>query len=225
MLTHFKGCLIDYYHTGSPFPSSGIFARAMTAALRQPRSPMRILEVGPGAGPMTAQIVRHLCEGDEWDVVEINPVFVRKVEDNFLAAAREHYPTATIRMHEGPIQTVPLEPGYDVIISSLPMNNFEPEIVTEILTRFHELLKPNGELFFYEYAWIRPIAGLISKPANRQRLRSIGQILRTLDGTPGVSKKIVPFNIPPAVKRSVTSSALASVCNGNGKDNGSTHRQ
>lgn len=216
LLTHFKGCLIDYYHTGSPFPSSGFFAREMTSSLRQPRNPMRILEVGPGAGPMTAQIVRHLCASDAWDVVEISPIFSRKIEKDFLAPARERFPNTTIRMHVGPIQTVPLEPGYDVIISSLPMNNFAVELVTEILTRFQQLLKPEGELCFYEYAWIRPIAGLVSKPANRKRLRGIGQILRTLDSNPGVSKRIVPFNIPPAVKRSVKPSALAAVCKGNG---------
>jgi len=40
--------------------------------LRKPRGPSRILEVGPGTGPVTKKILDHLQPGDQFDAVEIN---------------------------------------------------------------------------------------------------------------------------------------------------------
>src|SRR5438309_7006544 len=62
--------------TGSLLPSSRFLARALIANLRRPRLAGRILEVGPGTGSVTAQIVRHMVPGDRLDAVEINEHFI-----------------------------------------------------------------------------------------------------------------------------------------------------
>ncbi len=203
MLTHIKIALKDYYHTGTPVPSMPTFARLMTKECRQAAPPRRILEVGPGAGPMTEQIVPTLGSGDVFDLVEINEDFARSLDRKFLQPARQRVPGATIRMHCGPIQTVPLEGQYGFIISSLPLNNFEPQVIREILDRMKALLAPGGCLNFFEYAGIRKIARPFKGTKDRRRLGDIAQLLNEFDRENHVTKRVCLLNIPPALKRSL----------------------
>ena len=69
--------------TGSILPSSRFLGRALVAEMRRPRGPCRILEVGPGTGPITAEILRQLRPGDLFDIVEINERFVVYLKDRF----------------------------------------------------------------------------------------------------------------------------------------------
>lgn len=209
MLTHIKVALKDYYHTGTPVPSMPTFARLMTKECRQAAPPRRILEVGPGAGPMTEQIVPTLDNGDVFDLVEINEDFARSLDRKFLQPARQRVPGATIRMHCGPIQTVPLEGRYDFIISSLPLNNFEPEDVRVILARLKSLLAPGGQMNFFEYAGIRRLAGPFKKKSDRRRLGDIGRLLSEFDRENGVKKRVCLMNIPPALKRSLRAGSVS----------------
>lgn len=212
MLTHIRGCIADYHHTGSPFRSSNHFARVMTSAIRENgnlNKPKRILEVGPGAGPMTRQIVRDLQHYDEFDVVEVNPIFVKRVDEAILEPTRKRLPNTHIKIHQGLIQDIDLKPGYDVIVSCLPLNNFPIEVVCEILDVYKNLLKPDGELSYYEFALIRDLGRKFSSSKTcRQRLSHITNLYRIMDKIPGVKKKLVTFNLPPAVKRSIQPRAL-----------------
>src|SRR5262245_57412576 len=69
--------------TGSLLPSSRFLARALVAELRRPRGPYRILEVGPGTGSVTREILRYLQPGDRLDAVEINSHFVHLLRRRF----------------------------------------------------------------------------------------------------------------------------------------------
>src|ERR1043166_4901462 len=103
----------DQYHTtGSILPSSRGLARALTRPLRQLRTPRRILEVGPGTGAVTAEIVRHLRPEDRFDIVEINGDFVAFLQRRFqeepdFARRREQS-----RIIHAPLQEVPGEHVY-----------------------------------------------------------------------------------------------------------------
>lgn len=203
MLTHIKVALKDYYHTGTPVPSMPTFARLMTKECRQAGPPRRILEVGPGAGPMTEQIVPTLAADDVFDLVEINDQFCRALEKKFLEPTRRRVPGVTIRTHCGPIQTVPLEGSYDFIVSSLPLNNFEPDVIRAILARMKSLLAPGGRLNFFEYAGIRRIARPFKGTKDRRRLGDIAQLLSDFDRENHVTKRVCLLNLPPALKRSL----------------------
>ena len=71
----FRAFRRNFHTTGAILPSSRFLARAMTFDLKGPRRPARILEVGPGTGAVTREIVRHLQDDDRFDAVEINPSF------------------------------------------------------------------------------------------------------------------------------------------------------
>src|SRR6185369_3494678 len=73
----------QYHTTGSIMPSSRALGRALTRPLRKAAGPRRVLEVGPGTGAVTAEIVRALKPGDNLDIVEINAEFVAVIEHRF----------------------------------------------------------------------------------------------------------------------------------------------
>ena len=61
----------DFFHTGSLMPSSRYLGRELAANLKGDRPPARILEIGGGTGPVTAQIIPFLRHDDQFDVVEM----------------------------------------------------------------------------------------------------------------------------------------------------------
>src|SRR5262245_34325403 len=95
----------DQYHTtGSILPSSRALARAMTRPMRRRQPPRRILEVGPGTGAITAEIVRHLRPGDQFDIVEINAEFVACLGQRFSEESDFQKKRAQSRIIHAPLQ-------------------------------------------------------------------------------------------------------------------------
>ena len=54
---------------GTICPSSPMLARSLAAAAIESTSPKRILEVGPGTGPVTKEILKCLGPDDVLDIV------------------------------------------------------------------------------------------------------------------------------------------------------------
>src|SRR5205809_32873 len=78
-----RECRLQFRSTGAVLPSTRFLARALVSELRTPREPARILEVGPGTGSVTKEILHHLQARDRLDLVEINPRFVTLLRDRF----------------------------------------------------------------------------------------------------------------------------------------------
>src|SRR6266550_1237009 len=72
-----------YTTTGSILPSSRGLARALSGPFRRRRGTARVLEVGPGTGAVTAEILRCMRPGDHLDIVEINAHFVDVLRRRF----------------------------------------------------------------------------------------------------------------------------------------------
>src|SRR5262245_14480028 len=97
----------QYRTTGSILPSSRFLSRALVSEMRKARGPARILEVGPGTGPVTAEILRQLRPGDRFDVVEINPRFVAFLEGRFTREPLFRRRRRQVRLIHAPVQEVP----------------------------------------------------------------------------------------------------------------------
>src|ERR1043165_2429371 len=80
MVAFFGQAIKNYKMTGAVLPSSPALARAMTKSLRSATGPKRLLEVGPGTGPFTKNILKALRNGDELHIVEINPIFANRLD-------------------------------------------------------------------------------------------------------------------------------------------------
>jgi phospholipid N-methyltransferase len=191
--------LRDFRHTGSVWPSSPVLAKAMTSSIARIEGPRRVLEVGPGTGPFTKAILRKLRAGDQFDMVEINESFCRKLEKSLLSPYRGRHPHVAVRLHCAPIEEAALEGPYDVIVCGLPFNNFPPKLMRQIFRRMFALLKDDGELVYFEYAGVRVMKGPVMDSAGRARLKRIDAYGKSLRRKHDGKKELVLANFPPAI--------------------------
>ena len=200
--TFFREFRRQYHTTGAICPSGSGLSKALTRFVRDGKGgatgPRRILEVGPGSGPVTDQIVPALNPEDRLDLVEINESFVA-----FLRGRLEREPAlkaaaAQIQIFHRPVEEMLDEPPYDLIISGLPLNNFAAADVERILGVLKQLVKPGGRLSFFEYIAIRKMRNVVSGKKDRQRLRDIDRLLRGVLEKGEVGRQAIWFNMPPA---------------------------
>lgn len=189
----------SFHTTGAILPSGRQLSRALARWLSGPETGRRILEVGPGTGAVTSEIVKWLRPDDRLDLVELNESFVRCLERRFANDSRFHRVSAQARIIHGDIKCL-ADSGhsYDHIISGLPLNNFSVEQVAEIIAVLREILRPNGTLSFFEYAGIRGLKGWLSPMPERQRLQGIGTLLQEILRLHEFQRETILANVPPA---------------------------
>jgi phosphatidylethanolamine/phosphatidyl-N-methylethanolamine N-methyltransferase len=201
----------DQYHTtGSIMPSSRALARALTRPMRHSKEPRRILEVGPGTGSVTAEIVRQLRPGDQFDIVEINGDFVAILQKRFAEEPDFRRRQEQCRIIHSPLQEVAGECSYDFLISGLPLNNFSLALVDDIYRSYERLLKPDGTLSCFEYVWVREMRMPFARGVERDRLTKLALYLEEKFRRHQIDEEIVMLNVPPAVARHLRFGGLPS---------------
>lgn len=187
-----------YHTTGAIAPSSRFLAKAVAAPMRQRDKPARILEVGPGTGALTRQIVRSLRSGDHLDLVEMNEVFAEMLEKRFNddPAFRKFRDQCSI--HVCRLQDFHPELRYDYIVSGLPLNNFSAEVVAEIYEKFASLLTPGGVLSYFEYMGMRSFRGLVCRAEQKTRLQALEEVIGSYLLRYRIRRDSVFVNLPPA---------------------------
>ena len=187
--------------TGALLPSSRFLAQALVSELKKRRSPSRILEVGPGTGSVTAQILRWLLPGDRLDLVELNSHFVALLRKRFEREWRFRRYRDQVRVTHAAVEKLPGERAYDYIVSGLPLNNFPAHQVREIYRVYSRLLRPGGTLSYYEYVWIRQLQAPFVDRRERRRLYRVGRLVAEYIRSYQVRRQRVLMNVPPAVVR------------------------
>lgn len=195
----------SFAQIGAMLPSSPALGRAMVRPIREANRPLNILEVGPGTGPFTRQILKLMRSEDRFTICEINSRFLRLLRRNLISNRHyaEHHDRVTF--FEGPVQALPaaIDGKFDIIVSSLPFSNFTPEMVDEILTLFSSLLEPDGTITFLEYLGVRKLSALFSSKRGRERLHAVDEVIQRwsdrVEKNGEVKKKISLLNVPPAV--------------------------
>jgi phospholipid N-methyltransferase len=190
----------EHYHTtGALAPSSRFLGRALARYVgREPQTAQKLLEVGPGTGAVTEQIVRRMGAADVLDLVELNEAFVRRLEERFAAEEPFRSRAGRLRVLHQRVQDLPRHAQYDLVISGLPLNNFSVADVEQILAAFRGLLRPGGVLSFFEYVAIRPARALVSGRAERARLRGIARALSGVLDEHEIKRDCIWPNLPPA---------------------------
>jgi phospholipid N-methyltransferase len=143
----------------------------------------RLVEFGPGTGPITDEIARVLPAPSDYVGIERDAQFVRILQKRFPG----------LRFHCGLAQCVEeilaADPGgpVDAIISGLPFASFPERLQDSIIAAIATVLEPGGlfRTFQYVHAFLLP-------PAKRFRSR--------MDRTFGVHRCSRPVlrNVPPA---------------------------
>jgi len=205
-LREFRSC---FDTTGAILPSGGPLAGKLASPMTDYLPPRRILEAGSGTGPVTSRLVSLLEPGDELVLSEINPSFsdllAARLEGEW--AAKRHQ----IRLVRGDVNEL-LEPrSYNLIVSGLPLNNFESDFVSRLLDRFLKALVPGGAHTFFEYIGIRPVRMYVGPNPEKKRLRGINTTIRAqLEGYDWKRTPILA-NVPPAWVYTVRSTTVAAV--------------
>lgn len=185
--------------TGSLVASSRFLAKSITRFLAdRPDQPIRVLECGPGTGAFTDQIVRNLRPGDTFDLVELNESFVDILNQRFKSEEPWRAVSELSTIHEIPLQDFETPGNYDYVISGLPLINFPPKLVAEIMEVYFRLLRPGGMLSYFEYMYIRPIRRTVTVGAGGRRVREINEIVESYLGRYRVARDSVFLNTPPA---------------------------
>lgn len=199
--------------TGAVLPSGTSLAKALARHVHgtrhgngdrhevdnsQPQQSRRILEVGPGTGPVTSQIIQQMGPHDTLDLVELNERFVSVLQDRLRRDPRWQPVADRVQIHCLPIEELRNDEPYEVIISGLPLNNFSCEMVTAILGQLHQLATVHAMLSFFEYVAIRKAKSLFCKSPERRRLLGIEQILARQLTAWEIGRECVLTNVPPA---------------------------
>ncbi len=199
LLAFITQAISNYHFTGAVAPSSPALAKAMTKSLRLHSGPKRMLEVGPGTGPFTKQMLMAMRDGDELHIVEINPTFAQRLDRTLLQPFQQKHPQRFVHLHCEPIETAGVTGKFDYIVCGLPFNNFPPALVRSIFRRMIALLEEEGELAYFEYAAVRVMKGSFVNKEGRKKLGQIGAVGKVLSKRHNGTRKLVLGNFPPAV--------------------------
>ncbi len=147
----------NFRTTGAILPSGRRLSTALAHFVRESAGdrPRRILEVGPGTGAVTRHLIRSMRATDCLDLVELNASFVACLNERFRSDPEFRPVAQRSRVLHCPIENLPADTAYDVIVSGLPMNNFAVAEVEHILGILRRLAAPGATLSFFEYMGIR----------------------------------------------------------------------
>ena len=230
--TFFREFRAQFDTTGALAPSGRFLARALARPLRERgEGPVRILEVGPGTGAVTQELVRHVRPDDQFHIVELNDRFVALLKRRFDAEPRFRQVAGQTSIFHAPVQELPVGELYDFVICGLPFNNFPPDLVETIFGRLIGSLRPGGSMTFFEYLWVRSVKVLLSR--DRRRVLEVGGVLRRYLSQYERAHDNVYLNVLPAVAHYLRVDARAPDAlngplngplngNGNGNGNGKT---
>jgi phospholipid N-methyltransferase len=187
----------EFFHTGAVLPSSKAVAQASTAYLARKQGPVQVLEAGPGTGAFTKEIIPLLEEGDSFDIVEINPVLLSYLRQRFEIEPAFKSNGVEVNLINADLCRYSFDKKYDHIISSLPLSNFPPKMVEEILTLVMDRLKPGGIFSYIHYIFIGRIKYLFSDAETRAKTRKYKEIINRFTQQYQVERRAILSNIPP----------------------------
>ncbi len=196
-ISFIREALQEFEKTGTLFPTSPWAARALTIPLHRRNGPMHILELGPGNGPVTVQILKQMVDGDTLTICEINPRFMRALKNRLrkdpIFRARKHQ----VKFFTCAAQELPEDVHFDVIICALPFLNFDLKTVEEIFAKIKRLAARNAVMTYYEYIGIRPLSIVFSPPQRKRRMKELDGFFDLLKKEHPVSRRPVWLNVLP----------------------------
>lgn len=184
--------------TGAIAPSGPKLCRELARYVAGDGKGRRILEVGPGTGVVTDAIINQMGPADTLDIVELNERFVDALRERLQTQATWNRVASRIRIHHMPIEQLPADEKFEVIVSGLPFNNFPVELVQSILAHLERLAAPGATLSFFEYVAIRRVKSVVCKRPDRERLTGITRTLSDLFAKRQFRQECILANVPPA---------------------------
>lgn len=184
---------------GAILPSSKYLGQAGAAYLAQKQGRIAVLEVGSGTGSFTREIVPWLDSGDRLDMIEINTDLMIHLRQRFeTEPAFQLKPGVVTNFINSDVRSLAGDFSYDYIVFSLPLTNFPPELVQEILTLMMKRLKPGGVFSYVKYAFISRFKYLFGGAATRTAMQENQRIISGFTAQYQIEQRLVWLNVPPA---------------------------
>lgn len=195
----FRQFIDDFFHIGAVLPSSKYLGRAAADYLARKQGPAQVLEAGAGSGAFTREIVPHLTAGDSLDVVEINADLMTFLRKSFeIDPAFQLAPGVAVNFINDDVRKLPADRHYDYIIFSLPLTNFPPAMVEEILTLMMARLKPGGVFSYVKYVFIGQVKYIFSGQAAKAKMQANQEIIENFARQYQIERRVVWRNVPPS---------------------------
>jgi len=157
---------------GALAPSSKFLVKKMLDPIDFSRK-LRILELGPGTGVVTKQILEKCCSESELVSIELNPEFCERLKEF------ESDRFTLLQCSAENVQALFQEKSFDYIISGLPLAIFKKESASNIISGCAHTLKPEGKFIQFQYS-------LASKKLLQRHFNT-------------VNTSLAAVNLPPAV--------------------------
>lgn len=185
---------------GSVIPSGEALSAAMANEILKvsTKAPLKILEIGPGSGVISEKIFKLLHEEDSFTIVELNKVFFEHTRARMNRLKKGNTSGPKLLIQNSDILKIDFQDTkFDVIICSLPFNNFDIELIDKIFKLMLDLIDENGRIVFFEYLLMRRVA-IWSSFGLQRRLARVETILTKYISKFGIAKLTVWKNFPPA---------------------------
>ena len=167
---------------GAVTPSGKALASRMLDGISLEKSSV-IVELGPGTGAFTAEVLKRISPDSRFLAIEKNPTFVRDLVEHFNEVE-------IIEGNASELVSILREKGIeqvDIVVSGLPWASFPDQLQDEILSEVSRSLSSGGRFVTFAYGGIH----LFPKArAFRQRL---DKLFQEVERTP-----IAWRNLPPA---------------------------
>jgi phosphatidylethanolamine/phosphatidyl-N-methylethanolamine N-methyltransferase len=148
--------------TGAVSPSGKALSRAMAGEV--PASPLPVLELGPGTGPVTAALIGRGIPAGRIVAVEYNP--------DFCALLARRHPGLTVVPGDAYDLAATLPPSlggpYAAVVSSLPLLTRPLPVRVALVEDALARVAPGGGLIQFSYGVKPPVAPLAGRFAVRR---------------------------------------------------------
>ncbi len=162
-----KGFLRNPKEVGSVIPSSRFLTRRVLECGAVDKARM-IVELGPGTGVFTGEILKRMRPNAKLVAVEINPTFVRMLRSN--------YPDPRLSVYEGSasdLEKALIEAGTsqaDLVVSGIPFSTLAHETRRATLEAARRVLGPGGYFVAYQVrSHVRRFAEPVFGPGETHR--------------------------------------------------------
>lgn len=187
----------EFQSTGSIFPSSKWAAEALTRPIRLRQEPSRILEVGPGSGPVTVRILKDMSPADHLTICEINPRLMQALKNKLSTNSDYLKNKDRVDFFLGPVQEMPSKSKFDLIICAIPFLNLDVNTVEEIFDKLVEVSDEQTVMTYFEYVGLRRISKVVSPPQRKRRIEQLDSYFKTVFVRHNMKHHIVWLNVLP----------------------------
>jgi phospholipid N-methyltransferase len=181
-LRFFKAFLTSPGSVGALWPSSPFLARAMVAASEVQKADC-VVELGPGTGAFTGEILSNLRAGASFAAVEKDAELARAMAGKFPAAKVIEGCATNLGEH---LEAAKMQ-SPDVILSGLPWAAFGGDLQGRLLGEIRSVLRSGG--VFTTFAYYGPHR----LQAGRRFRKNLESVFGTIERSP-----VVIANFPPA---------------------------